>query len=64
MNLAIVTLERERYAEAERLLRPEAERPDGLATALEVLAHAVGAQGREAEAVELLRRSQQGRAQP
>ncbi|MBK7865285.1 MAG: hypothetical protein IPJ65_43135 [Archangiaceae bacterium] len=62
VNLAIVALEREQYAEAERLLRPEAERPDGLATALEVLAHAVGAQGRESEAVELLRRSQQGRA--
>jgi hypothetical protein len=58
-NLAVLAIERGQFIQAEQLLRPEAERPDALPGALEALAHAVGAQGREAEAVDLFRRSQQ-----
>ncbi|MBX7102120.1 MAG: hypothetical protein K1X89_30675 [Myxococcaceae bacterium] len=55
-NLAAAALELQRFPLAESLLRPEAERPDPLPGALEVLAHAVGAQGREDEAQALMAR--------
>ena len=56
-NLAAVLLQLGNFSKAELLLRPEAERSDPLPESLKVLAHAVGAQGREAEARELMRRS-------
>ena len=57
-NLAVLAMDRQEFVAVEQLLRAEADRKDALPEALELLAHAVGAQGREAEARELLRRSQ------
>ena len=56
-NLAAVLLQLGDFSQVEQLLRREAERSDPLPESLKVLANAVGAQGREAEARELIRRS-------
>jgi tetratricopeptide (TPR) repeat protein len=61
-NLALIALRQQEPAEAERLLRSEAERPDGAPESLILYAKALDDQGRRGEAMAILARLGRRRA--